>query len=150
MNFRNEKFNQNNTIDCEVNHPVYGWIPTTLSPDDAETFDLYEKLKSKAAPYVEPVKTKEEVIQEFISLADVKVQEALDSQAQQLGYDDIDSIAKYLRPNSQYYDECIALGDWCDSVWVYFNNLTLDVNSGVKSMPTIEELINGLPNFTGV
>jgi hypothetical protein len=23
-------------IDCEINHPTYGWIPFTASPDDVE------------------------------------------------------------------------------------------------------------------
>lgn len=34
MEVKNIVRNGFGTIDCEINHRVYGWIPTTLSPDD--------------------------------------------------------------------------------------------------------------------
>jgi len=33
---RNVKRNKRGTIDCEINHPRFGWIPFTASPDDCE------------------------------------------------------------------------------------------------------------------
>lgn len=33
---RNPQYNNAGTIDCEINHPVYGWIPFTASADDPE------------------------------------------------------------------------------------------------------------------
>lgn len=36
MNVRSMRYNQDNTIDCEIEHHVYGWIPFTASPDDTE------------------------------------------------------------------------------------------------------------------
>jgi len=36
MDVRNAAYNQYGTIDCEINHPVFGWIPFTASPDDVE------------------------------------------------------------------------------------------------------------------
>ena len=36
MEFRNPVYNRHGTIDCEVNHPKFGWIPFTASPDDPE------------------------------------------------------------------------------------------------------------------
>lgn len=36
MNYRNPAYNAVGTIDCEVEHPVYGWIAFTASPDDTE------------------------------------------------------------------------------------------------------------------
>ena len=41
MNYRNAVYNQFGTIDCEIEHPEHGWIPTTLSPDDLTTADLF-------------------------------------------------------------------------------------------------------------
>ena len=38
MNYRNACFNDIGTIDCEVEHPVRGWMPFTASPDDVEPF----------------------------------------------------------------------------------------------------------------
>ena len=36
MAYRNAIFTKTGLIDCEINHPVYGWIPFTASPDDVE------------------------------------------------------------------------------------------------------------------
>lgn len=36
MEYRNPNRNDDGTINCEINHPVYGWIPFTASPDDVE------------------------------------------------------------------------------------------------------------------
>ena len=59
MQVRNAVFNSNGTIDCEIEHPVYGWIPFTASNDDPEEFGrtLYaESISGKygsIAPYIE-------------------------------------------------------------------------------------------------
>ena len=37
MNYRNAKYiNETGFIDCEIEHPVYGWIPYTLDPADTD------------------------------------------------------------------------------------------------------------------
>lgn len=36
MQVKNLKYNQFGTIDCEIEHPIYGWIPFTASPNDSE------------------------------------------------------------------------------------------------------------------
>lgn len=36
MEIRNPAFNAWGTIDCEINHPAYGWIPFTADPNDVE------------------------------------------------------------------------------------------------------------------
>jgi len=45
MEYRNAQRNAFGTIDCEINHPVYGWIPTTASANDAETKVLFAILE---------------------------------------------------------------------------------------------------------
>ena len=58
MNFRNPIYNALGTIDCEIEHPVYGWIPFTASPDDPEQHgkDIYAAIiaAGNIAPYVPP------------------------------------------------------------------------------------------------
>ena len=56
MEFRNAQFNQFGTIDCEIQHPKYGWIPFTASPDDPEPLgaEVFEAAKDSAAPYTPP------------------------------------------------------------------------------------------------
>ena len=53
MEIRNPVYNAFSTIDCEVNHPQFGWIPFTASPDDRP--DIYDAaLAMGPAPYVPP------------------------------------------------------------------------------------------------
>lgn len=41
--YRNPSFTASGRIDCEINHPVFGWIPFTLDASDAGTeFDAAE------------------------------------------------------------------------------------------------------------
>lgn len=57
MEIRNIKFNQFDTIDCEINHPVYGWIPFTADPNDVEEHgrEIYKTaLAAGPAPYIPP------------------------------------------------------------------------------------------------
>lgn len=46
MNYRNAKFNRFGTIDCEIEHETYGWIPFTCDPKDTgaafDTSELYD------------------------------------------------------------------------------------------------------------
>lgn len=58
MNYRNPIYCENGWIDCEIDHPEYGWIPFTCDPNDTgalfDTAALFEEMKPYAAPYVPP------------------------------------------------------------------------------------------------
>ena len=36
MNYRNAKYVDDTRIDCEIEHPEFGWIPYTLDPSDTD------------------------------------------------------------------------------------------------------------------
>ena len=36
IKIRKVKYNKDGTIDCEINHPVFGWIPFTATSYDTE------------------------------------------------------------------------------------------------------------------
>lgn len=43
MEYRNARHFNNTIIDCEINHPTYGWIPFTCDPTDTGAqFDVVE------------------------------------------------------------------------------------------------------------
>jgi len=52
MNYRNARYNHRGSIDVEVEHPKFGWIPFTADPEDPEPQgrQLYELLKDVAEP----------------------------------------------------------------------------------------------------
>ena len=56
MNYRNAKYNGFGTIDCEIEHPVHGWIPFTADPNDVEPLgaEVFNAAKDSASAYVEP------------------------------------------------------------------------------------------------
>ena len=55
IEYRNAHYNQFGTVDLEINHPDYGWIPFTASADDPDQFgrDVFAELDpATIAPYV--------------------------------------------------------------------------------------------------
>ena len=60
MNYRNAKYIDSTRIDCEIEHPEFGWIPYTLDPADTDmTIDNNDLLSAMAsvgdvAAYVPP------------------------------------------------------------------------------------------------
>lgn len=68
MQVRNAVFNSSGTIDCEIEHPEFGWIPFTASQDDTEALGrtIYAEAISgqhgDIAPYVAPIVSLEERI----------------------------------------------------------------------------------------
>lgn len=70
MNYRNAKLLENGWIDCEIEHPTYGWIPFTCNPEDRgadfDTSELHTKMfvDPNTQPYVPP--TAEEIQMEKV------------------------------------------------------------------------------------
>ena len=56
MEIRNAKDNGNNTFDCEINHPVFGWIPFTATSYDVEELgvSIYNAILSGVAGEIAP------------------------------------------------------------------------------------------------
>ena len=90
MEYRNAKYLEaEGWIDCEINHPVYGWIPYSINPADTDTtVDNAELLalmaeRNDVAPYVPP--SQEELDAEAI----LRVRKTRDM----LLYTEVDAIA---------------------------------------------------------
>lgn len=53
--FRNPAFTADGRIDLEINHPIHGWAPCTVSADDPPTAELYAAAFAQGpAAYVAP------------------------------------------------------------------------------------------------
>ena len=50
MQIRNPIYTSFGCIDCEINHPVYGWIPYTAEIDG----DVFNAAKATAKPAAKP------------------------------------------------------------------------------------------------
>jgi hypothetical protein len=66
MNYRNAKHISNGRIDCEIEHPQFGWIPYTIDPEDTDgtvdNADLVNRIGTDAEPYTPPTPPSDEEI----------------------------------------------------------------------------------------
>lgn len=61
------------------------------------------------------------------------------------GYDNENSIAKYLVDTNPFYEECKAISVWIGNVWIKAHEIQREVGEGTRAMPTVAEVIAELP-----
>ena len=144
MRVRNAKYETETIIDVEIEHPQHGWIPYTFSAQ-AEIVDDIQKEVAKylatteITPIVMPTNT--ELVEQAKVQIENAIQNMLDNEAKSRGYDNINSIAKYLRPSSQFYNEAILLLDWCDACWTK----AYEIQATATTIPTGDEVLAQMP-----
>jgi len=75
------------------------------------------------------------------------VESYIDDTVKALGYNSQDSIAKYLVQGNPFYNECTAISLWIGSIWTYVVQVEADVKAGTRTQPTIDELLEELPDY---
>jgi len=83
IEFRNPAFNAAGTIDVEIAHPQFGWIPFTASPDDSTEYgpSIYaEAIQGDVAEYVPP----EPVVPDRVSRRQFKMQLVISGLSEQV------------------------------------------------------------------
>lgn len=134
-------------IDLIVSHELYGDIPFSASPNDAELHgvDLFNAAMAgdfgTISPFVEPDKTPEQIIADLESA----VQAHLNAQATSRGYDDIKSAALRSAYPGPFHGEGVAYAVWMDSCWEHCYRVLSDVQAGSRPLPTADELTAELP-----
>lgn len=96
MQIKNPVYNSQGTIDCEIEHPVYGWIPFTASPDDVELHgrEIYQSIidqQLEILPYVAPVIDEEATLAYWRNTTEVSRFQAYAALFQAGYYDDINA-----------------------------------------------------------
>jgi hypothetical protein len=153
MNFRNPVLNQFGTIDCEIEHPKWGWVPFTCDPTDTgaefNTAALFAEMQPHAAPYVEPPPPPPPSLAELIDTYRRAVQAHVDATAQAREYRSGDACVSYVDdPNPSWDAEGRAFRVWRSLVWSYVNAFQAQVQAGTAPMPeTPEALIAMLPEI---
>ena len=87
--------------------------------------------------------TQEEIVSQYESALDSH----LDGVAKQYRYADRTRLALRAGYPNKHQSLASAFGTWMDSCNDQAKQLYLDVSSGLVPMPSIEEFINGLPEF---
>ena len=75
------------------------------------------------------------------------IQEYIDSQAKNRGYDSIVSACSYAGYTNEFQTEAVSLGVWRSAVWTKAYQVQADVEAVTIPMPTVDELIAMLPIF---
>lgn len=72
------------------------------------------------------------------------VQESLDAKARVLGFDDLNSISKYLTHENRFKAQALSLALIASKTWEYVEDELIKVETGVRIMPTPQEFIQEL------
>ena len=113
-------------------------------PNDPANYDYInylEWLSSGNTPTPLPTKTLEQIRTEYENA----IQAHLDDTAKAKGYDDILSACSYASAPNPFQDESVKIVGWRGSIWEYCYNELAKVDSGARSMPTIDAFIQELP-----
>jgi len=143
MEFRDPRYNNVGTIDVEINHPLYGWVPFTASPNDPSEVGrspYAEVIVGDVAAYIPAVSP--------VTVDDYKsaIVVVLDTAAQERRYDNAVSISTYVSStNTQWVAEASAFIAWRDAVWAYAYVELEKVMGGLRPQPTIDDFLKELP-----
>lgn len=149
MEARNLRYNRLGTVDMEINHSTYGWIPFTASPEDTEERGrtLYAQALNgdfgAIAPYAAPPPTNDEVIASLTA----QIQKRLDDFAKTRNYDGILSACTYATSTVPKF---AAEGQYCvqvrDATWAAGYALMDEVLAGSRPVPaSIADIESELP-----
>jgi len=89
-------------------------------------------------------KLADDAIEARNKLVETTIQDILDTEATDAGYDSIISACSYMG-SINFGAEAKTFLDWRDAVWTYIFTVQLDVLSGAIQEPTMDELLAGLP-----
>ena len=78
------------------------------------------------------------------------IQNHLDTKAQEFRYDNMMSARSYTGYTNAFQAEAQALATWASECWVVAGQIEADVQSGVRAMPTVDEVIAELPAYQGI
>ena len=141
--------NENNKLLGWYDSSIHRTIPTPNIQVTEEQWQLainneHNKVNSDGSTESYDFRTQEEIELELKQAISNAVQNMLDSKAQELRYDNINSIAKYLGYDNAFRTECEQLGEWAANCWVKAGELEDSGNSY-----TVETVLAEMPSYEG-
>lgn len=139
--------NKNGTINCDISHKTLGTIPTTLTAEESQkVIDSGVEI----APYVEPVKTLDQLQQEAVAAMASAVIAECRSGTGKLYFSDLNSAARHanelIQPDAEIRARAIQLLSWDVAIDAYALEVVFSIEQGGE-VPTLESFIAGLPKL---
>lgn len=130
----------------------------SVQPTESQKFDGTVAYTLDGANYIVKVtrgiidKTQEDLDAELLEYQEslkldmeAKIQSYINTIVKAKGYDDENSIAKYLIEGNPFYEECKAISLWIGNVWLVAITIMTDVSNGSREVP--EDIIIELPEL---
>lgn len=138
-------FNKVGTVDCHIDHSELGKIPTTLtSKESQKIIDAGIEI----APYIEPVKTLNQLQDEAVATMAAAVIAECRSGTGKLYFSDLNSAARHtnelIQPDAEIRARAIQLLQWDIAIDAYALDVVFSIEQGGE-VPTLESFIAGLP-----
>jgi len=111
-----------------------------------EGYFVVESLPDDIQAMVDAESTQKE-LEDYKKSVNSKIQILLNRQALALGYDNINSIGKYIGYDNPYREQAESLGSWAANVWATAEQIEADVKAGNRDMPTVDEVLAELPSY---
>jgi hypothetical protein len=104
-------------------------------------------LKQKVAVTIDPTAIAIQVLTEGVEQAKIAVQTLLDTKAQSKGYDTIISATSYVGFPNAFRNESERFLTWKAGCWTKCYQILGAVQTGTRTLPTLEELLAEMPTF---
>ena len=121
---------------------------SNLVLDGTESFEIDFKNHLVKVTKGQRAKTTEEIAIELEAKQkelERTIEAHIDSVVKAKGYNNQDSIAKYLVDTNPFYEECKSISIWIGNVWIKAHEIQSEVQAGTRPIPTINEVIAELP-----
>lgn len=92
---------------------------------------------------------KENIEKETYAFFERVIEEHLDTKAQSFGYENIMSARSYAGYENKFKAEATTLAIWASSCWVKAEEIETAVKNGEREIPTVDELFEEMPVYTG-
>lgn len=143
-----------NLIDCisEITNR-----PICMDGENYLYLDDFSVVEDNVISEAEELKTVKEIEQSRVVM-DSAIQNMLNTKAKEYRYDDIKSARASAGvpldgtetiEEVSIYNEALALAKWDRSVWAKSSKIEQEVLSGIRPMPTVDEVLAEMPEYKG-
>ena len=147
----------------DTNNKLLGWydpdihdtipMPTIEVTDEQWQIAIdsgHTKINVDGTTEIFDFRSGDEITAEILTAMVKGIQYHLDTQAQALGYDNINSIGKFVGYPNPFRDQAESLGAWMANVWITGEGIKAEVLAGIRLLPTLDEVIAELPVYQAV